>query len=107
MNILGTEYKFNDDVDPNNPKFAGGSGYIELYSKEINIKKIAIEPRTYNKLRFFKEAVIRHEIIHAYFHESGMSDYCEDEKLVEWIAIMSPKMVKTMTDEDVLNDECD
>lgn len=45
----------------------------------------------------FKKKVLRHEIIHAFFGESGLrscSEYAEDEELVDWIAIQFPKILK-------------
>lgn len=40
--------------------------------------------------------VFRHEIVHAFFGESGLKDYMHDETLVDWIAAQLPKMVKVM-----------
>jgi hypothetical protein len=44
----------------------------------------------------FKAKVLRHEITHAFLHESGMQDYCDDEVLVDWLGIMIPKIVSAM-----------
>lgn len=43
--------------------------------------------------------VLRHEIIHAYFNESGLCDEFEpsdNEILVDWLALKMPAMIKTM-----------
>ena len=42
------------------------------------------------KLR--RDEVIRHEVIHAFFAESGLSKYGDDEVLVDWIAKQMPKI---------------
>lgn len=36
--------------------------------------------------------IIRHELVHAFFMESGMTKYSEDETLVEWVASQFEKM---------------
>ena len=38
--------------------------------------------------------VIRHEIIHAMLHESGLNEYAHDETLVDWIALQFDKINK-------------
>ena len=38
--------------------------------------------------------VMRHEVIHAFFNESGLSDYSNNEELVDWLAMQFPKMFK-------------
>ena len=45
----------------------------------------------------FRKKVLRHEIIHAFMHESGLgenSTYARDEELVDWIAFQFSKMLK-------------
>lgn len=38
--------------------------------------------------------VMRHEVIHAFFNESDLSDYSNNEELVDWLAMQFPKMFK-------------
>lgn len=45
------------------------------------------------KKKRFNE-VLRHEVIHAFFSESGLDDYSSNEELVNWIAIQFPKMLQ-------------
>lgn len=79
-------------------KSADASGLAELYNKELIINKDDTKEneKTFDNLKEYTNKVIRHEIIHAYFYEAGLSDYCHDEKLVDWIAIQLPKMAKTI-----------
>lgn len=37
---------------------------------------------------------LRHEIIHAFFEESGLDEYSENEELVQWLAIQFPKILE-------------
>lgn len=40
---------------------------------------------------------LRHEIIHAFFEESGLDEYSENEELVQWLAIQFPKILAVFT----------
>lgn len=54
--------------------------------------------------------ILRHEIIHAFFNESGLQDdssnidcgWAVNEEMVDWIAIQFPKMVKAFEEADCL-----
>ena len=53
----------------------------------------------------FIRQILRHEIVHAHLHESGLHDnsidgWAVNEEMVDWIAIQLPKMVTAM--EEVL-----
>lgn len=43
------------------------------------------------KVKRYNE-VLRHEIIHAMFYESGLMEYCDNEELVNYIAMQTPKL---------------
>jgi len=100
INILGQEYDLLMMNEKEFPKLvsAKASGLAELYSKQLIINKddTKEDGETFDNLKEYTNKVIRHEIIHAYFHEAGLSDYCHDEKLVDWIALQLPKMVETI-----------
>lgn len=102
VNVLGTEYNICVNPTEDNPKMAGASGYIELYSKTIVLKDIKKDKNTFEDLEKFKQKVLRHEITHAFFHESGMQDYCDDETLIDWLALMIPKMTRAMQESECL-----
>lgn len=80
------------------------SGLAELYDKKLIINKNNTIPdeNTYDNLESFSNKVIRHEIVHAFFHESGLMDYCLDEQLVDWIALQIPKIIKAMMETNCL-----
>lgn len=106
VDILGTTYLIRTDTEKNNPKLIGTSGYTELY-----IKEIVIEPATeganvrYNSLiSESNDKVLRHELVHAFLYESGLLAYSSDEKIVDWIAVQLPKMVKAMTETKCLKE---
>ena len=42
---------------------------------------------------------------HIIFNGSGLLDYCENETIVDWIAVQLPKMVKQMVKVNCLEDK--
>lgn len=98
--ILNTRYEIfyrhrKDDVE-----LEDADGYVDFYNKKIvictlddwdNSTLLAIAER-------IKES-LRHEIVHAFLFESGLSacsEYTEhwakNEEMVDWIAIQGPKI---------------
>lgn len=104
--MLGQEYEILVVSEKEYPKLscANASGLAELYSKQLILNKDSMveDAETYNNLAEYTDKVLRHEIVHAYFHESGLSSYCQDEVLVEWVAQQLPKMLGTVHDARVL-----
>lgn len=92
INILGQEYQIEIDKTKNNPKLEDANGYIELYSKKIILDDVIEDKYTFENLVEFKKKVLRHEIVHAFFHESGLHKYCDDEMLVDFLALQIYKM---------------
>lgn len=45
-----------------------------------------------------KDKVLRHELIHAFFVESGLPSYSNDEVLVEWLARNIPLINKAVNE---------
>ena len=106
VNILGQEYEIKKQSEIENPKLKTrrANGLAELYSKELIISTEASieDEETYKNLADYEKKVIRHEIVHAFFHESGLNDYCHDEQLVDWLALQIPKIKKAMESVDCL-----
>ena len=104
VNILGTEYKVVIDESLEKTEF---DGLHNTYSKQVSVRKVddmlADEPDIEQKQRRFEE-VMRHEVMHAFFIESGLTDYCLNEQLVDWFAIQSPKIFKVFKELGVIKD---
>lgn len=97
INIFGVDYEIKEQTKNENPKLEGYSGLCENYSKEIFIVTgYENDKMTVNNVEDFKAAILRHEIFHAIFHECGLTDYNEDERLVEFLAQQYPKIEKIM-----------
>ena len=91
IDILGTKYTIKE-VNRCIIEDRECAGSTDFETKEIRILKTT-------KL---KNAVVRHEIIHAYLYESGLGSdsntsepWATNEEMVDWLAIQSPKIFKT------------
>lgn len=108
INILGTEYEIRKDETGTNQKLKNANGYCETYEKVIVIdfdKNYINDPDNVNKFDKFQDKTLRHEIVHAFLHESGLdgcSDWARNEEIVDWIALQLPKIVKVMSEAECL-----
>ena len=90
VNILGTDYEI----------------VVKKYSDDEAFERRSIDGYCdHEPVETAKEAqkqTLRHEIVHAFFSESGLSDsgfsfegaWCKNEELVDWIAWQGPKIHK-------------
>ena len=111
INILGTDYEVIKQNSTENSNLEEKWGYTEPYSKKIILDteigkrndKISAERQD-----LFANTVFRHEIIHAFFIESGLNDNCDyatNEELVDWIAIQFPKIYSIFKELDLLEEQ--
>ena len=108
IEILGTDYKIIEQSEQENAKLKECLGLCEHYSKKIilnDMKEVEKDIMCVENIEELKKKVLRHEIVHAFFGESGLrgnSDYAENEELVDWIAIQAPKIFKAFADADAM-----
>ncbi len=97
VNILGTHYTIVQNANEKDyPKLKGLSGYTDFSIKKIVIRKFEEDDSSIEDLNYYQREVLRHEIIHAFFYESGLdgnSDFARNEELIDWIAIQFEKML--------------
>jgi len=106
INILGQDYTLIADTPANNPKLENANGYIEPYSKKIVVDSTLPDRHLVDKsdaenLEVHLRHVYRHEILHAFFEESGISYQFESEDedfIVDWFAKQFPKIRKIFDD---------
>ena len=108
VNILGTEYTIMLDV-PEEDMPKDSDGCMDHSTKIIKIMKMEQQENSVGDLENYKRKVLRHEIIHAFFYESGLwncsgcSDaWGIDETITDWIAIQFPKILKAFQECDCL-----
>lgn len=108
VNILGTEYTILIKKYDEDEVFERRSidGYCDGYAKQI----VVCDMHTYRGWEHEAEetivecqkATLRHEIVHAFFNESGLMDsafpyegaWAKNEEMVDWLAIQIPKIHK-------------
>lgn len=93
VDILGTEYTVTRNTSA--IEGMGADGICQAYNRKIIYRDLKdfledIDSVSAKKLR--RDEVIRHEVIHVFFAESGLSKYGDDEVLVDWIAKQMPKI---------------
>lgn len=116
VNILGTPYeiivKKYDEEDAFDRRSI--SGFCDGYAKEI----VVCDMHTYKgweneaekTVAAAQKQTIRHEIVHAFFDESGLTEnsntveapWARNEEMVDWIAIQGSKIYKAWQEADAL-----
>lgn len=116
VNVLGTEYtiethKVSEDDTLKERKLAG---YCAEESKRIVIadmsEKEYFEGMDESEQKTYWKKTLRHELVHAFLNESGLSDsastpacaWAKHEEMVDWFAIQSPKILKLFQQLDIL-----
>jgi hypothetical protein len=96
ISILGQKYDYAEISDKDDVKMTGFDGYCDGCGKIIRINNDfnINDPANISDLEAYKRQVKRHEIVHAFFEESGLEEYKNNELLVEWIAKQFPKLTK-------------
>lgn len=116
LNILGTEYSVAMFAYDERPEFKKNSidGFCDSISKEIIICDMKTYPGYEEEnpgyLNIVEKQILRHEIVHAFFNESGLQDSClqysggwaKNEEMVDWIALQAPKLLKAFEEADAL-----
>lgn len=107
--VLGTPYQITEGTSVDYPGLQDCDGYCDTSTKTIvvsDMSESAVSPNAKGDLDSYKRKVIRHELIHAFLYESGLSSnsWGEDEEIVDWIAIQFPKLVGLFTDAKCLKD---
>ena len=107
VNILGTEYTIERRKEADDPKLADGiDGYCDTSVKLLVICDFEQDEQCKEDLQAYGLQVLRHEIIHAFMHESGLDansccfegGWSVNEEMIDWFAIQSPKIFKAFKD---------
>lgn len=91
--VLGTPYFVEENTEA--LEILNADGECQAYSKTIRYRKLEdflLGAASLSEKRERRKEVIRHELVHAFFHESGLDQYSDDEVLVGWIAQQFPKI---------------
>lgn len=113
---MGTEYavifkKYSEDEAFERRSI---DGYCDGLTKQIvycdmsTYKGWEHEPK--ETIEAAQRATLRHEIVHAFFHESGLADnsfnldgaWAKNEEMIDWIALQGPKIYKAWKEADAI-----
>lgn len=118
ISILGTEYRIESH------KVSGDewlekrrlAGYCSEESKLIVVadmsEKEYFDGMDEKEQEIYRKKVLRHEIIHAFLNESGLSDsasvpsgaWAKHEEMIDWFAIQSPKIFAVFMELGLIED---
>ena len=99
VHILGTEYTIFI-VDKSDYRYSNDTdGWCDTQAKEILIFNYTQRIDSVKDLVAYQKKVLRHEIVHAFLYESGLTQnavgcncWAKNEEMVDWIAIQEPKL---------------
>lgn len=108
INVLGTEYAIIVKKCDEEEAFARRSidGYCDGWAKQIVVCDMSTykgwEHEPPETIAAAQKETLRHEIVHAFFYESGLGDsalnpdvaWPKNEKMVDWFALQGPKIYK-------------
>ena len=103
--VLGTVYCITEKSILEDPILENCDGYCDHTTKRIVISDMLTERENQlEDMEAYKKKVIRHELIHAFFFESGLGadSIGKDEELVDWIAMQFPKVNKVFEELGVM-----
>lgn len=101
IDILGEKWQVEFREESEDPCLKECDGYTDSSIRLIVVDDMHhIESGSKQDLYTYKQQVLRHEILHAFLCESGLStcshksdSWAADEEIVDWFAIQSPKIV--------------
>lgn len=101
VNILGVEYEIVDMDEREYPKIKEADGLCEYWVHKLILDTShKNDPNSFDNIEAYYHKVLRHEAFHAFFAEMGMRKWCDDEDLVDMLAMQYPKIREIM-------DKCD
>lgn len=103
IEILGTEWEIIERDGARDERLSDCAGYCDWTMREIVVEK---NPGgNLGDIDAYIRKVKRHEIVHAFFFESGLQECSGDveawafnETMVDWIAIMGERIYKAWQD---------
>ncbi len=109
VDILGTEYAIKSKSVKDCPYLNDVDGFADYTTKEIVIARFKIENDSFGNLASYMKKCIRHEIIHSFLAESGLThnsleskSWAMNEEMVDYFAHQTPRMFKVFEELGVL-----
>ena len=109
INVLGTDIRIQFRNDKQDKSLENCDGYYDESEDLIVIKIPESDVMSLGNLENYQKKVLRHEIIHAFLHESGLSFnsapsecWANNEEMVDWLAIQAPKIFKVFREQKLV-----
>lgn len=116
VGVLGTDYSISvcKVSEDNYMKENRLAGYCCEESKKIVVADMSeadyFPSMDEKEQEVYKKKVLRHELIHAFLNESGLSDsanaftgaWAKNEEMIDWLAIQAPKIIKAFREVNAL-----
>jgi hypothetical protein len=109
ISVLGTDVCVLFRKEEEDEKLVNMAGYYDSSKNEIVVKIFEPDATSLGDLLQYQKEILRHEIIHAFLHESGVDacscpcdSWATNEEMVDWFAIQSPKIFKLFEKEGLL-----
>ena len=99
VSVLGAEYEIVFCRREEDGHLNKADGYTDWTMRKIVVCEVESEADSVGDLKAYQRKVLRHEIVHAFFMESGLMENSVgtdcigmDETICDWIAIQGPKI---------------
>lgn len=103
ISVLDVPYTVLFKLKANDKSLANCDGYCDTSIKRIVVREYTAaerqEPLSLGSLDAYKHKCLRHELVHAFLYESGLSingadvdQWPTNEEMVDWMAIQGPKI---------------
>ena len=110
VNILGSEWIVKEHFEFQDELLSDCDGYCDWATKEIVVSKV--NESTLGNPEAYSRKILRHEIVHAFLYESGLSEcsskvepWALNEEMVDWIARQGQRIYKAWEEADALDKE--
>lgn len=108
INVLGAEIRVEFRKEADDPLLVECAGYYDATANLIVVKNHD-KDYTVKDPEEVQRKTLRHEIIHAFLHESGLDwsstpvdAWATNEEMVDWFAIQSPKIFKVFQEQGLM-----
>ena len=104
ITILGSQWEIIDKASETDyPSLKDADGYCDFYAKQIVLGEFTTaNGYEYADLESFRRKVLRHELVHAFLHESGMTQLARNEEVSLTVIVRDGEIPSWATDAIVL-----
>ena len=110
INVMGTDIRVEFRKSADDKNLSHADGYFDHSTGLIVVLIPEPDDNTVEDLERYQKRVLRHELMHAFLHESGLSinsagvdAWASNEEMVDRFAIQSPKIFRVFQKEGLLD----